>query len=149
MKKTILLSFGIALFVLSGAFAHGSSEAEDFSAVWDTVTITGTVSFKDLPYPEITSRGTTYELMVPHFFGADIEVKSGDEITIEGIVVDRPDADKTYLRVIKAVIGGEEYYLPFGKMGHSRFGGMPDGRPGRPGDLRHREFPGKQRGGRF
>lgn len=149
MKKIMLLAVGMALFVLAGAFAKGSSEAESLGTVWDTVTITGTVSFKDWPYPEITSRGTTYELMVPHFFGEDIEIKSGDEITIEGIVVDHPDAEKTYLKVVRAVIAGEEYYLPFGTMGHLRFTRMPYGGPGRPGDLGRRELPGKQRGGRF
>jgi len=132
MKKIIVLSLVLAAVAATGVFANGTSESKELAETWDTVTITGTVSFDDWPHPEITYRGTTYELIAPRFEAEDLEIKDGDEITIEGIVVERPESDATYLKVVRAVIDGEEYNVPFRGMPGARAGGMPgDGYGGR------------------
>lgn len=138
MKKSLLFISILAFVAVFGVFANGQSEAEELGDTWDTVTVTGAVSFKDWPNPELTSRGKTYELIVPRFAEENIEIESGDEITIEGIVVDGAGTDETYLMVVKAIIDGEEYVVPFrGMMGGPAYGGMrcdegwyPGNRPG-------------------
>jgi len=124
MKKLYLLITVLALVAVSGVFANGQSEPRDLTDTWDTVTITGQVSFKTLPYPEITSRGKTYELMVPRFATDDLNIKSGDEITVEGIVVDRLNSTGNYLMVGKATIGGREYEVPLRGAAGGAYGGM-------------------------
>ena len=124
MKKLFLLTSILTVFAVAGVFANGQTEAEQLSNTWDTITLTGPISFKDLPNPEITARGKTYELMVPAFAADDLGIKSGDQITVEGILVDRPNTDKTYLMVVKAIVDGKEYYLPTRGMGGPGRGGM-------------------------
>ena len=77
-----------------------------------------------------TSRGTTYELMVPEYRTIDIDVEAGDEITVEGILVDgRFEDEEPMLMVTKAIIDGEEYIVshPYGMMGRDRMGGFARG----------------------
>lgn len=150
MKKTILLSLIFALFAIAGAFANGSSEVEAIADTWDTVTVTGTVTFKDWPHPEISSRGTTYELLVPRFSIDELEIESGDEITIEGVAVDGQEGDEVYLKVIRAVIDGEEYYVPYGggMAGPGSYRGPHEGY-GRGASPERGRFPGQRGGGRF
>ena len=119
-KKTLLIALVLGAIMVAGAFASPVSEGDPTSE-WETITVTGVVSFKDWPNPEITSRGTTYELMVPRFAMLDIDIEAGDEVTIEGILVDqRVEDEEPMLMVTKALIDGEEYEVPFaGGMGHS------------------------------
>ncbi len=87
---------------------------------WETISVTGKVSFKDYPHPEITSGAKTYELMVPAFSTQDLGVKAGDTITVEGVLVDSSmmTSGELALMVTKAVINGKEYVVPTGFGGH-------------------------------
>ena len=111
---TILAVLG--LVVAGTAMAKGQVE-EQSGLPWKTVTLTGSVSFNDWPNPEITVRdGKTYELLVPRLAVVDLEVTEGQTITVEGYAIEgtfrgAPN-DRQYIRVVKAVIDGEEYTLP-------------------------------------
>ena len=111
---TMLVVLG--LVVAGTAMAKGQVE-EHSGLPWKTVTLTGSVSFNDWPNPELTTRdGKTYELLVPRLAAADLEVTEGQTITVEGYAVEgdfrgAPN-DRQHIRVVKAVIDGEEYTLP-------------------------------------
>ena len=118
MKRLLIITLVMGVIMTAGVFAKGTSETREMSDYWETKTITGKVSFADLPFPEITSGGKTYELLVPPQAVYEIDVKPGDTITVEGILVDShmsADEDKTTLRVTKAIVDGEEYEVPFGR----------------------------------
>lgn len=147
MKKhmtTILVIAG--LLVTGTAFAAGSAEqdAQALTERWETVTVTGTVSFADLPHPEITSGRTTWELRVPRYALDAVDVAAGDTVTVEGIPVDTPSTeDERVLMVVSATIDGEEFVVDhgfgdgagpgFGPMGRGGMapGGTGGGRIGR------------------
>ena len=150
MKRIILFSFVLALVTLTGAFANGSSEAQELADTWETVTVSGAVSFEDWPHPEITSRGTTYELMVPRLPVEELDIQAGDTVTVEGIVVDRSDSEEVYLKVIRAVVDGEEYFVPYGgrMAGPGSYCGPGEGY-GRWDAPERGRFPGPRGGGRF
>jgi hypothetical protein len=80
---------------------------------WRTIQVTGKLSFEDWPCPEITSKGKTYELMVPRYYSYDIKVEAGQTVTVEGYLVEkgRRNDEKQYIKVTKAVIYGKEYEL--------------------------------------
>ena len=118
MKKLLIITLVMGVIMTAGIFANGTSEAQSMSDYWETKTVTGKISFADWPFPELTSGGKSYELIVPPQAVYELDVKSGDAITIEGILVDccmRADEDEPMLRVVKAVVGGEEYEVPFGQ----------------------------------
>ena len=118
MKRLLIAALVMGVIVTAGVFAEGASETQSVSDYWDTKTITGRVTFTDWPFPELTSDGKTYELMVPPQAVYELDVKSGDTITVEGILVDsemRTGEDEILLRVTKANVDGEEYEVPFGR----------------------------------
>lgn len=149
MKKVFLFTLVMGVFMTFGVFAvFANGESESVTDIWDSISVTGTVSFKDWPHPEITSGRTTYELMVPLHGITDLEVKSGDSITVEGILVDRgtaAESDEPLLMVTKAIIDGEEHEITphaawGGRKGLGMAGEGPKGAP--------RDFGGRfQRGG--
>ncbi len=129
-KKTLLIALLLSLLMSVSVFAKGESETRSMNDVWETVTVTGTVSFEDYPHPELTSGRTVYELLVPPYSLHTIEVESGDTITIEGVRTENHfESDETYLQVVKATIDGEEYEVSgpedFGAHRGMRPGGMP------------------------
>lgn len=104
----------VALLVSAQAFASGTSESASTGIPWETVTVTGKVTFKDMPFPELTAGGKTYELVVPRYDVSSLGVKAGDTITVEGVLVSQPASTdgRLTLRVTKATIGGKEYVVP-------------------------------------
>ncbi len=164
MKHRYLVLFAIVGLLVGGqVFAAGSSESQSIENRWETLTVTGKVSFKDWPTPEITSGRTTYELLVPRYAIDQIDVAAGDTITVEGVLVDRPfETDEPALMVFKAIIDGEEYEVPYGHGmgfamgagewecdGHDRFGGPAGGRWSRGGHMMDERFDGGRGGRRF
>ena len=115
MKQRAILITLVVVGLLGATqlFARGANETTQGSLPWDTVKLTGTVSFKELPYPELTSGGKVYELVVPRMYSANLAVKSGDTISIEGVLIQNnapagsPAAGKILVRVTKATIGGK------------------------------------------
>jgi hypothetical protein len=135
-QRLVVLLVVTGLLASAVAFASGSTETQ--TSPWETISVTGRVSFKDYPHPEITSGAKTYELMVPAFSAQDLEVKAGDTITVEGVLMDgrMTTGDEPILLVTKAVVNGKEYVLPagYGGMGHG-MGGMGRGGSGPRGGM--------------
>jgi len=143
-KKIFIVSTVLALALTGLAFASGQKEPEATAgaATGEKLTLTGNVYVQDKLHPVLKSGGKEYELMVPPFLVAEIDLKEGSEITIEGYTVlgmgwhrQAEDADDDIdVRVTKATIDGKDYDLAqyFGPMmggqaGYGR-GGMMRGR---------------------
>ncbi len=151
-KKTLLIALVLILTASLSVFAKGETEAKSAADVWETVSVTGTISFRDYPHPELTSGRTVYELLVPQYALYEIDVEAGATVTVEGIRMETPDdSDDVYLRVVKAIIDGEEYEVPAAPgygggrgFAHDR---MPMSRPGGPWDDDKAPGPGSRFGG--
>jgi hypothetical protein len=150
MNRKVFVSALALLLALSAAvFANGKKEAPQARAgaqaeavlpPWasgEKLTLTGTLSLKDSWHPVLVSGGKEYELHVPRRMTLDIDVKDGDQVSVEGYVVENPpsrtpDDGATDLFVTKATIGGKEYDLSQYRgamMGRGMRGG-PGGGPG-------------------
>ncbi len=139
----IALALG-GLMVASPLFASGATEEESTADIpWETITVTGEISFQDLPHPEITSGGTTYEISAPRVDPAELGIEAGDTITVTGVLVDgRAEEDEPVLMVLSAEINGEEFTVPLREGGRGPRGG-------RGSDKRGTDRPrGGDRGGR-
>ena len=108
----------------------------------DLITLTGELFYNNRIHPELISGSDEYELMVPHFYVYDLNLKDGQTVTVEGYKIDdalcpmesAEEEEETHIRVTKAVIDGKEYDLDdydtrggmFGMMGQrgSRGGRM-------------------------
>jgi hypothetical protein len=75
----------------------------------EKVTVTGPLYFERRMHAEVKADGKTYELMVPRFYLYDLDLKEGQNVTVEGYVA--AGEDENYLWVTKAVIDGKEYDL--------------------------------------
>jgi hypothetical protein len=64
-------------------------------------------------HAELKADGKEYELMVPRFYLYDLELKEGQQVTVEGYVAQGDE--ENYMFVTKAVIDGEEYDLERGR----------------------------------
>jgi hypothetical protein len=75
--------------------------------------VTGKLSFEDWPCPEITSKGKTYELMIPIHYARSGEVEAGETVTVEGYPVEKGwhGHNRQYIKVTKVVIDEKEYDL--------------------------------------
>jgi hypothetical protein len=100
---------------------------EDFGLKFseDKVTVTGPVYFQNRMHAELKAGGKDYELMVPRFYLYDLELKEGQQVTVEGYVA--TGDEESYLWVTKAVIEGKEYDLE--RPGRGRGPGMMRGGP--------------------
>ena len=112
--EVIFMSVAIGLLSITAATAEGIQEQrENFGD--DLVTITGTVEFTASGTVLKTSGGQEYELMYPRFAAEEINVESGDTISVEGYIVPGPrweeDDDEQHLMISKVTIDGEEYDL--------------------------------------
>ncbi len=143
-KKIFIVSTVLALAIAGLAFASGQKEPATAAgaATAEKLTLTGNVYVQDKIHPVLKSGGKEYELMVPYYLIAQIDLKEGSEITIEGYTVDgicrRPQAedagDDIDVRVTKATINGKDYdlgqyYGPMmgGRAGYGRGGMMRGG----------------------
>ena len=88
----------------------------------DKLTVTGPVYFQNRMHAELKAGGKDYELMVPRFYLYELELKEGQEVTVEGYVAQGDE--ESYLWVTKAVIDGKEYDLERGGRGRGRGPGM-------------------------
>ena len=112
MRKQLLLVPMLVIAVGGFAFANGQYEAQ---RSLEPVTITGTLQFEGDDHPALKAADGVYELMVPMHLASQVDVEEGQEITVEGYLVPGPrwgrEGEETYLRVTKALIGGEEYVV--------------------------------------
>ena len=86
----------------------------------DKVTATGPVYFQNRMHAELKADGKDYELMVPRFYLYELELKEGQQVTVEGYVAQGDE--ESYMWVTKAVIDGKEYDLQ--RRGRGRGYGM-------------------------
>ncbi len=130
-KKIFLSALALTLVLASAAFAGGQKEPVPGSAApvgpaapagkppfatGEKLTLTGTLSLQGEWHPVLKSSGKEYELLVPRHLTWNLDVKEGEQVTVEGYVVQgmpRAGADDgdTDLFVTKATIQGKEYDL--------------------------------------
>jgi hypothetical protein len=122
MKKKMIfavMSVMMAAVVGMPLMAAGAQEAsDDFVRPYEQLekkTLTGEVTLDSDGRASLTMDGQEYELLYPYIASVDLEIKSGDVVTVEGVAVPGPrwqgDEDVKYLRVTGAVIDGKEYDL--------------------------------------
>lgn len=167
MTKKITMSALALLLALAGAaFANGQKEppraqagngpaATRPLAPWasgDKLSLTGTLTLEGEWHPVLKSGGKEYELMVPRYLTWNLDVKEGEQISVEGYVVqgmhrrvqgddndiELSGAEGAFLLVTKATIKGKDYDLsqsrgPMMGMGGTRGGPGRGGRGGNRG----------------
>ena len=122
MNKKMIFSVMIVLMAAAAGMpvmATGAQEGVDPAVrpyqQLDEKTLTGKVAINTDGRASLTVDGQEYELLYPYIAAADLEVETGDIVTVEGAVVPGPrwqeNEDMQYLRVSKAVIDGKEYDL--------------------------------------
>ncbi|RLC54381.1 MAG: hypothetical protein DRH89_09585 [Candidatus Cloacimonadota bacterium] len=124
----------------------------------ESLILTGKIDLTDVNLPKLTVGEKTYELMVPYRLDYDIDIKDGDEITINGFEVPayRRDADTelTNLMVTGATYDGTDYDLKMmdnGTMGYGRQAdkmnnyGPSNGRRGKHGRVNNNSFQNNSR----
>lgn len=114
----------------------------------ETVSVTGSLSLVDGQLPVIEQNGSQYVIMAPWNDLAELNLKDGMTITVEGYKMPgRPlqwDDKDIYVMATKAVIDGKDYEVDHDMNGYGMMGpGMMGGPAGRP-----MGGPGGQRGGR-
>ena len=155
MKK---ITIALVLISLAGMslFAEGSKEESSWESDIEELTITGKIDLSDVNAPKLAVGEDLYELMIPYRLDYNIDIKDGDEITIEGFEVPAyrrsTDPETLNLMVTGATFNGEEYDLApmdYGHMGYGPKGSpMNGGFPGRSGRSNKNGFWGPQSGGR-
>ena len=124
MRRQLLLVPMLVLLAGGFAFAGGQFEAQRSLS---PVTITGTLQLKGNDHPTLKTADGVYGLMVPMHLDYQVDVEEGQEITVEGYVVPGPrwerEVEEIYVRVTKALIGGEEYVVD------EELGGLCCGQP--------------------
>jgi hypothetical protein len=126
--KRILILLLIAGVAAAGAFASGKEEQQPLPPPGsgpelseDTVTITGQLFFENRIHPELKSGDREYELLVPRFYGSELELEEGQTVTVEGYTVqempccEEEEGEEVHLWVTKAIIDGKEYELDDGR----------------------------------
>jgi hypothetical protein len=91
----------------------------------EKTTVTGPVYFQNRMHAELKAGGKDYELLVPRFYLYDLELKEGQQVSVEGYVA--AGEEESYIWVTKAVIDGKEYDLE--RRGRMRGPGMMRGGP--------------------
>ena len=108
-----------------------------FNSDEESVTLTGKLDLTDANDPKLTVGEKTYELMVPYRLDYDMDIKDGDEITINGFEVPvygrDSNPDLTNLMVTAATFNGKEYNLDTADMGYRGMGMNTNGKTGRGG----------------
>ncbi len=68
-------------------------------------------------HPELKSGGKEYELLVPHYYAYELDLKDGQTVTVEGYTVEGMPCcedeaeEEVHIWVTKAVVDGKEYDL--------------------------------------
>lgn len=144
MAKKILISTLVMLALAGAAFAGGQKEPAQppaqtapaaAPATEEKLSLTGTLSLGDSRHPILKAGGKEYELLVPRYLTWNLDVKDGEQVSVEGYVVrgmprraqgDDGDID---LWVTKATIKGKEYDFSEdrGRMAGARMGGRGPG----------------------
>ncbi|MGC9311235.1 MAG: hypothetical protein ACP5IA_00985 [Sediminispirochaetaceae bacterium] len=128
--EVILMAAVIGLLSVMAVAAEGIQEQREVDAD-EVVTLTGTVEFTASEAELKASDGQEYELMYPRFAAEEIEVESGDTISVEGFIVPGPrweeDDNEQHLMISKVTIDGEEYDLSR-QFGPASRGGVFGGR---------------------
>ncbi len=127
-----------------------------FNSDAESMTLTGKLDLTDVNDPKLTVGENTYELMVPYRLDYDMDIKDGDEITINGFEVPGygrdTNPDLTNLMVTGATFNGKEYSLDADDMGYRGRGMDYDdqrGRGRRPGRSNNRFQPNGMRNSRY
>lgn len=168
MKKILIFTVLLGVLAAAAVFAAGGQEDqyEDgrrpgmrdgygprYEDRWEgydgeIITLTGIIKLEGEWHPELETADGTYELMYPPFLDEGLDVRNGEEITVEGYLVPGPrweaeeESGELHLHVTKAVIGGKEYVvehpgprhggprggMAYGGPGSRRYGGGPGGR---------------------
>ena len=108
-----------------GAWGPDQDDGLKFSE--DKLTVTGPLYFQRRMHAEVKADGKVYELMVPRFYLSGLELKEGQEVTVEGYVA--AGDEESYMWVTQAVIDGKTYDLERGGRGRMRGPGMMRGGP--------------------
>jgi hypothetical protein len=109
-----------------GPWAQDEESGLKFSE--DKVSVTGPVYFQNRMHAELKADGKEYELLVPRFYLYELELKEGQQVTVEGYAAQGDD--ESYLWVSRAVIDGKEYDLERGARGPGWGPGMMGPRRG-------------------
>lgn len=115
MKKIFLLLLTSVL--AASAFANGQSEDERplNRPELETISLEGTLSFNDYGMPVLEKDGVTYELHVRTRFSEITEVKEGDTIKVEGLLLPQPirwsNTDIQRVMVEKGSVNGTEFAI--------------------------------------
>ncbi len=140
MAKKILIGALLVLALAGAAFANGQKEpvraspqaaAPAESRTSEKLSLTGTLSLEGNFHPVLKAGDKEYELLVPRYLTWNLDVKEGEQVSVEGYVVqgmpwhtsaDDGDVD---LMVTKATVKGKEYDLSQyrGGMGAAMMGG--------------------------
>jgi hypothetical protein len=126
MAKKILITTLVMLALAGAAFASGQKEpvqspaqAAPFTAAptGEKLSLTGTLSLEGSMHPILKAAGKDYALMVPRYLTWNLDVKEGEQVSVEGYVVQgmprraNSDDGDIDLMVTKATIKGKDYDL--------------------------------------
>ena len=120
----------------------------------ERTTLTGKIDLSDVNLPKLIVGEKTYELIIPYRLAFDIDIKDGDEITIQGFEVPAyrrtVDSESNNLMVTGATFKGTDYDLNMMNYGPTAAYGPRPGmmnnyspanrRPGRPGRFNNSGF---------
>jgi hypothetical protein len=123
--------------------ADRQAERDKYLEELETISLTGPLTLVNGELPSIDSDGTKYTIMAPWYDLADLELKNGMVVTVEGYEMPGPpmqwDNSEKSIMVTKAVINGKEIEVDhdgYGMMGGPGRGGFDgSGRAGRNGGM--------------
>lgn len=144
-KSAVLVVLGLLVAAFSFAAGQSENQAVPPGATGEKVTVTGKVFLQNRAHPELTSGSQQYLLLVPRRLTWGLEVKEGEQVTVEGYKTTAPrwgaSPDAVYLQVTGATIQGRQYDL-------ADYLGGPRGAFGGPGQGFGRGGRGPMMGGR-
>lgn len=127
--------------MMGGNRFNDAAAREEYLEGLETISLTGALILVNGEMPVIESEGTRFNVMAPWQAVADLELKDGMEVTVEGYEMPGPplqwdDSEKSIM-VTKAVINGEEFEIDHDADGYRMMGGFGGrGNAGGPGSGR-------------
>lgn len=113
-----------------GPFGAGPVEQEE-------VELTGRLQLAEDELPVLLAGGQEYTLLIPPTLAAEIEVSNNQQVSVEGLSVERPSFDllgnDTFVHVRVIEIGNDRYILPENQAGRMARGGEMGPRGGAQG----------------
>ncbi|MBN1696877.1 MAG: hypothetical protein JW881_05135 [Spirochaetales bacterium] len=147
IKKLFLITI---LLVSTGfIFANGQNESnnprrerwENLIESKEKITVTGALVIKNRIMPELNTGTAVYLLAVPRFAVLQLEIKDGEQVTVEGVLLkangecpmNTLEEGEEIFVVTRAIVKGKEYDLKeaFGGTDFPRRGGPGGKNPGR------------------